>query len=203
MEKQDKGRLTLILNKMSELYPKDITEDLLEIYMVALDGYDIERVARACMEYIKHEKFFPVPAKIIEYYNALPRDDQLALPEPAPTVEGIKRGRLLMRYSRHCLRTKETPTSQGAVDYVKEHRDDDLSQTPFKQEESDLTPIGRVVADLQGVQANMTAEEMKRLRLTKQYMDECDKNKRKWNTKDEEQYIQDHWNDKGVKGALG
>lgn len=203
MQNQDKGRLTLILNKLSELYPKDITEDLLEIYVAALEGYDIGRVARACMEYIKHETFFPVPVKIIEYYDALSRDDDaLALPEPKPTADDIKRGRLLMRYSRHCLRTKENPTSQGAVDYIKEHWDDDLSQTPFHREDSDLTPVGTIVADLRGAQANMTAEEMKRLRLTKKYMDECDKNKWKWNTKDEEQYIRDHWSDE-VKNAVG
>lgn len=189
---------------MSELYPKDITEDFLEIYVAALDGLNMERVAQACMEYIKHEKFFPVPAKIIEYYNGVPRDDdRLALPEPQPTADDLRRGKLLMRYSRHCLRTKETPTSQGAADYVKEHCDDDLNQTPFGREESDLTPIGKVVADLQGVRDGMTADELKRLRLTKQYMDECDKADREWNGKDEEAFIQSHWNDKEVKGAVG
>ena len=105
MQKQDKGRLTLILNKMSELYPKDITEDLLEIYVAALDGYDMERIARAFMEYVKHEGArnnfpvpFPVPAKIIEYYNGLPHERALALLEPELTAEEKRRTDLVSFY---------------------------------------------------------------------------------------------------------
>lgn len=202
-----------MLNKLALVLPKDLSAhipaellpagsgsvSIYDAYEMALEGHSLDRIERACQNIVRHEKFFPVPAKIIEYYNALPRDDdQLALPEPAPTADDLRRGRLLMRYSRHCLQTKETPTSQGAADYVNEHRDDDLSQTPFGQEESDLTPIGKVVADLQGVRDGMTADELQRLRLTEKYFKLCDKTGRKWDSEGEAKYIKDHWNEEVV-----
>ena len=60
---------------MEEVFGKDLTPQLVEIYARALAKYSIEVIAAAVDEAIRRLKFFPKPAELIELIEGSP-DDQ-------------------------------------------------------------------------------------------------------------------------------
>jgi hypothetical protein len=65
---KDKKELAEILAVASEVYEKQISNVLLEIYFLLLKSYTIKEIKTAVMEHLKDQKygqFFPKPADII------------------------------------------------------------------------------------------------------------------------------------------
>jgi hypothetical protein len=76
------------------MFPKDISEPMLELYETALRGYDIDRIELACLEIIKTKvnNYFPSSGEIRAAIHALPVvDRQQILQTTTQTVEDKQR----------------------------------------------------------------------------------------------------------------
>lgn len=68
MNAQDKGHFQSIMIGAGELYSKEITKPLLQIYFQALQSYTIEQVSSAFTAHMvdtKHGSFMPKPADLV------------------------------------------------------------------------------------------------------------------------------------------
>ena len=88
-----------MLDKMSEVLPKELTDDIYDIYWLALKNFDIDMMGEACKIILKNDKFFPMPARIVETIRAIQSDPrrQQYLPPPELSPEEQWRGRLCSR----------------------------------------------------------------------------------------------------------
>ena len=71
MNETQLNRLRLILTRLSQIFPKEITADAIRLYATALEGADLDRVEKAIAEIVREETRFPVPSVILKYYNGL------------------------------------------------------------------------------------------------------------------------------------
>ena len=76
MNSEDRSNFVKLLAHVSELYHKQLTTNLLNIYWESLKSYSFQQIRQACSHHIcnvKKGQFMPKPADFIDY---LERDDE-------------------------------------------------------------------------------------------------------------------------------
>ena len=110
----DKPRFSKMMNKLSQFWTKDITDDLQEIWWSILKGYDIETIASACRIIIssrKKKEGYPNPADIIETIRINPSKMMTSnrlLSEPEPTEEDKLWGKYQCQLTKSLLKRSST-----------------------------------------------------------------------------------------------
>ena len=66
MDKKDKKRFCELLITTAELFEKDLSTPILNLYFTALENFSIDQVEKALGKVIMLCKFFPKPVEIIE-----------------------------------------------------------------------------------------------------------------------------------------
>lgn len=66
MDKKDKKRFAQLLVAISELFEKNLSTPVLNIYFKALEKFSIQQVENALQKVVVSCKFFPKPVEIIE-----------------------------------------------------------------------------------------------------------------------------------------
>ena len=74
MTNQDKIRFAEILIKLSHIYPKEITPQLIDIYWDTLKQVSIDRLAKGVRKLVaaKTDTFYPVPGMILKFAYQVP-----------------------------------------------------------------------------------------------------------------------------------
>lgn len=136
MDQLDKMKFTQILHKLSNVYPKDITKDLLNAFWDALSGYHIDSVDEAVKHIIstKTDGFYPVPGEIIRVINQSNQYRNNLLSEPEPTEEDKLKGKYELQLIGHLSRyAKRRKIENGKI----------IKQNPFKRWKKASNPIFR------------------------------------------------------------
>ena len=90
MQKKNKARFFDLLEDLSEVFNRPITERLFELYFAALEDYRISEIAEAVKLILKKEDFFPSPHRIAEYV----RDLRVAKRSIEPSADDLTMERL-------------------------------------------------------------------------------------------------------------
>ena len=80
-----RNEIGLALRHLSLIYPKAISEEIIDIYFDVLGGFSSERFGKG-MDHIKNnwgKSFFPSPAEMKQIIGSIPGEQQyIARPEP-------------------------------------------------------------------------------------------------------------------------
>lgn len=66
MKQSDITAFTKSMYNMASIYAKDLNDNIIKLYFVALNRYEYDDVERAFGETVARNKFFPKPAELIE-----------------------------------------------------------------------------------------------------------------------------------------
>lgn len=88
----DRKKFSEIMAGLAEMYGKDISEFMLEVYYKSLQDYTFEQVNDAVFKCIKTHKYntIPQPAEILEYLEGTPHDKSMTA--WMQVKEAIKKG---------------------------------------------------------------------------------------------------------------
>ena len=108
MIENDRKKFSQILFKLSNIYPKEITESLIDDYWDDLQGYNIESIKEAVKRFRRDSTsgFFPVSGLLLAYLKDINIYKNAQLPAPNPTAEDKLWGHYQCRLSIHLLKRK-------------------------------------------------------------------------------------------------
>jgi hypothetical protein len=77
MQKSDEGKFFEIMTGLGELYGKEVSSSVMELWFRALEGYDIEAISAAASAHVSNPdngQFFPKPADIVKMISGTSKD---------------------------------------------------------------------------------------------------------------------------------
>lgn len=73
-------RVATALTALAEIYQRNLSQQMLEVYISILAKVDEEIIIKSLMELAKSSKYFPKPAEVLEQARILVREQQLRTP---------------------------------------------------------------------------------------------------------------------------